>query len=628
MSEVDESQPLDELSSSVQKVQTLLKTKDDTSRFVGLALLKSVLDNAQALRTDEAAIFALWESVPPKFLDRLLRTSQGVGSQKHAKDMLDLAVSVIHTFTALIPPEKRDEKLAGRIPRLVACLVQSSNETAKLVLEILVSLASQPSGAKVLAHIEDLSPLTELAPSEPLVLDILSYAWLNALVVAEDKQGLRSRIDKTVEKLVASFKGTDAVTLLEFIASLLRSLQTPILLDKPHWLEPVVDFIRNLVTNRPTAASRSAYTNLSAALLELYPGPAAQLLFSSNSAKADKPFSYLLINLLLVDLRSSFPALLEQLNSPSYAAISRRLASAFDVISNFVGFLLRSMEDESSGFVMMPDLLLKLRKAIAETMSVTIEYLRDRWDASVAGAMGLHPDARAGTANTSAGSHLTLAWDSKSENVSEDPLVLAAIRTLAIWLREDDNEVLRAEATGLTDMFVELYRSSSVEKLDMRRAILVAFEGTTTSEDGVAALLEHDGWAVLTSDLLSILQSSSTTVDEVAAARGIEIVRVLLPIVEAEQPGPRPAWLDVVTGIAAWGVPDAEQPGGVREFQVAALQLVVALLVGAHPLDRKRYMHSIAAVIGVASQLKQKLSGDAPLREDLDDVLEALGSLT
>ena len=478
-----------------------------------------------------------------------------------------------------------------------------------------------------MAHLEDLSPLTEVAPSNPQALEVLSYAWLNSLAGAEIPSDLRQKMDKTVDSLVASFKGTDAVTLLEFLANLLRALQTPILLENPKWMKPVVDFIRSLVVNRPTAAGRAAYTNLSAALLELYPGQASTLLFSDDR-KAEKPFSYLLINLLLVDLRSSFPVLLEQLNSPGYAAISRRLASAFDVVSNFIGYLLRSMDDESAPLIMAPDLLLKIRKALGETMSVTVEYLRDRWDASVAGAMGLHPDARTGTANTTTGSRLTLAWDSKSDNTAADPLILAAIRTFSIWLREDDSETLRQEATGLTDMLVELYRGSTTQTLDMRRAILVAFEGTTATEEGVAALLEHDGWQVLTADLLSALRSTTTTIDESAAARGLEIVRVLLPIAEAEQPGPREAWLDLVTGVAAWGVPEAAQPPDVREFQAATLQLVVALLVGVHPSVRRRYTHSISAVLGIATQLKGRAgAGEASLAEELDDVLSTLRSL-
>jgi hypothetical protein len=260
-------------------------------------------------------------------------------------------------------------------------------------------------------------------------------------------------------------------------------------------------------------------------------------------------------------------------------------------------------------------------------MSVAIEYLRDRWDASIAGAMGLHPDARSGAANTSTGSRLTLIWDSKTDSVSEDPLLLAAIRALAIWLREDDNETLRKEATGLCDMFMELYRNSSLDKLDFRRPILVALEGITISEGGIEGFLNHEGWQFLTQDMLSILESSSTVSDESEAARGVEIVRILLPIVETEQPGSREQWMDVVTRLAAWDVPDTEQPPIVQEFQIALLQLVTALLVNTHPGMQRRYMYSTSAVLGIANRLRGRPIVDPVLREALDDVLTTLDNL-
>lgn len=122
--------PPQDQAASVQKVQTLLSAKDDTSRFVGLALLKSVLDNTPELRNDEQAISALWASIPPKFLARLIKS--GIGqqkqqsdeSQKGSNDMLDLSVAVLHTFAALLPEDaKQDPKLIDRIPQLVTCLV-------------------------------------------------------------------------------------------------------------------------------------------------------------------------------------------------------------------------------------------------------------------------------------------------------------------------------------------------------------------------------------------------------------------------------------------------------------------------------------------------------------------------
>lgn len=385
--------------------------------------------------------------------------------------------------------------------------------------------------------------------------------------------------------------------------------------------------------SKPNQAARAAYTNLTASLLQMYPAEASKWLFS-DEAKSDKPFSYLLINLILVDLRSSFPSLLGQLNSVEYESTSRRLASAFDILSAFIGFLIRSLEDEDddgplASLMMAPDLLLKLRKSISETLSLAIEYLRDRWDASVAGAMGLHPDARITT--TEHAQH-ALAWDAKNDNhhAAQDPLILAAVRALAFWLREDDNDVLRGEAAGLADLLMDLYKTSSgpAARLDFRRPVLVALEGIMAVDEGVAAVLEHEGWEILTRDMLTILQQPLLT--EVDAARGVEIVRVLLPTVEKEHPGSRESWMAMVTAVAAWDVPDAgTQSITVLEFYLAVLQLVTALLENSHPGMQARYVHSVRAVMGIVEQLKGRVFsvGDPMLAEALEDIERTLGPL-
>lgn len=110
---------------SIEKIQELLKVKDDTSKFVGLALLKSVLDNSPELQSEKGVIVSLWNSISPKFLDRLLRTGSQSGSeQKSSRDMLDLAVAVIHTFAVLLPEDaKQDARLLGRIPKLAKAIL-------------------------------------------------------------------------------------------------------------------------------------------------------------------------------------------------------------------------------------------------------------------------------------------------------------------------------------------------------------------------------------------------------------------------------------------------------------------------------------------------------------------------
>lgn len=110
---------------TIQRIQALLETKDDTSRFVGLALLKSVLDNSPQLREDEATITALWQSVSPKFLDRLLRSgAKQPSSSKDAENMMDIAVAVLHTFSVLLPDRVRcSPGLVGRAPALVQAVL-------------------------------------------------------------------------------------------------------------------------------------------------------------------------------------------------------------------------------------------------------------------------------------------------------------------------------------------------------------------------------------------------------------------------------------------------------------------------------------------------------------------------
>jgi hypothetical protein len=108
---------------SLEKIKLLLKAKDDTQRFVGLALLKTALDNSASLREDEAAIRAFWRSTSSKFLDRLLKTGLNP-SNKDGKDMLDLAISVLHTFALLLPESERCEaKFTDRVSVLVPAVL-------------------------------------------------------------------------------------------------------------------------------------------------------------------------------------------------------------------------------------------------------------------------------------------------------------------------------------------------------------------------------------------------------------------------------------------------------------------------------------------------------------------------
>ncbi|KAI0382874.1 DUF1941-domain-containing protein [Hypomontagnella monticulosa] len=632
---------------SIDKIKGLLKAKDDTSRFVGLALLKSVLDNSPELQSDTGVIISLWDSISPKFLGRLLRTgSQSASEQKHSRDMLDLAVAVIHTFAVLLPDEaKEDTKLVAQIPRLAQAVLHSSKETAQVIIETLLTLVAVPGGAESFAklEVEDWTPLIEIAPENSYVLTIFIWAWeKGTLNILEDKQAreaMRSKIDGGIQSFVSSFIGTDATTLLEFIAHILRNLDESLIPLNPKWIGSVTKFIQNLSTNRPTAASRSAYINCAGALLLIYPESTPQLLFLYEK-DSSKPFPYLFINLILVDLRATLPSLLEKLNDPEYPQISQRLTSALDILTAFTSQLIAWIDDlepethpANSWLKMHPDFVLKLSSSIAETLSVVMEYLRDRWDASVAGAQGLHPEARAGNAHTEFGSRKTLAWDAKDEGAATDAFILSAIHSIALWVRDDDDDMMREKAAGLMDMFMELYQSSgSVSTqpngLDFRPPVLAALQGILRVSKGIEAFDSYDGWSILSADMLKILEESSTSVglEEADAIRGSLVALALQTVVEGEENTPEDR-MDIVTKVAAYDVPavdDSVRDEAILEFLVDVLQFVTALLMNASPTTRKRYVHSVGAIRGVAGQLRVRASQGSTTARELEDILSTL----
>jgi len=197
-----------------------------------------------------------------------------------------------------------------------------------------------------------------------------------------------------------------------------------------------------------------------------------------RSNQDQKPESYLFTTMLLIDIRSTIPCLQEKLHSEDYLATSERLGRAYDITSAFIGFLIRSLEMMSDDDSMHPatsapmpvDLLMKLRINISETMSLTIEHLRDRYDSSTAGAAGLHPSARS---TIDQFSPLPIAWDTSS-GIFADPLILSQLRCLSLWLRDEENDALRKEAAGIMDVLLALYQHNGDQ--DFRFPVLVALE--------------------------------------------------------------------------------------------------------------------------------------------------------
>src|SRR4051794_13284840 len=96
----------------------------------------------------------------------------------------------------------------------------SSPETTPLILQTLLTIVSQSEGALKLLKVDDLSPMTEIAAQNPLVLEILNFTWANASTIISEVQVVKASINELIPKLLLVFKGTDGVTFLSFIANL------------------------------------------------------------------------------------------------------------------------------------------------------------------------------------------------------------------------------------------------------------------------------------------------------------------------------------------------------------------------------------------------------------------------
>ncbi len=371
---------------------------------------------------------------------------------------------------------------------------------------------------------------------------------------------------------------------------------------------------------------------LTATLFHLCPSLVPSLIFNGaekeETTSKSKPASYLFVKLLLIDIRSSIPSLLAILNSPEYPSTSARIAGSYDIVSSFIGFLVQSLGDEddddnairhAAPFPLSPSLLLQLRVDISEVMSLTIEYLRDRFDASIAGAAGLDSSARLRSAGPSNPS-LAIAWDSSEGGTTEDPLTLSQLRTLALWLREDDNDALRKEAAGIVDVLLYLYDSKG--SLDFRSPVLIALEGIITVSEGVEAFLREECWETLVRDLRELLASP-----EADTSHGTETVRILLGVVEADETGPaREEWMDVIRMVSAIK-PSRQHPS--FELATAAAQLAVEIVTRSPRGVRKRSNGAVTALAKWSMDMLQSGSPDTDeARDDLQEIVQALEDLT
>jgi hypothetical protein len=393
--------------------------------------------------------------------------------------------------------------------------------------------------------------------------------------------------------------------------------------------------IRAVILKHPTIKIRHYVVTFVASLLRGFPAGSQfpDLLFRDTNAPSNdssKPFSYLFINLLLIDVRTTIPLLMETLGSPSYSTTALQLAASYDIISSFIMYLLQNLSDgpETSGnsqfiAVLPPDLLLKLRRDFSETFSLTLEFFRDRWEATVTGVSGLDASAR-----VDPDAPLAITWDNPSMAPSEDPILLAGLRALSLWVREDDNPQLHEQAVGIMDMLIPLYVSSAApgSKTDFRHPILTAFSGIfPASENAVQSFLDQRGWKVLADDLETSFRILGSCSPQSVPLHTQDLIRVLIMVVESDAVHQSlKAWVEVVHQMANCTVPSVKDDEAL-ETLVGGWQLAVALAIKAPIQLRKTITQELRNIVAKAQIiLKEAAMLDNGTREGLMEIVDGL----
>lgn len=235
---------------------------------------------------------------------------------------------------------------------------------------------------------------------------------------------------------------------------------------------------------------------------------------------------------------------------------------------------------------------------MGETFGLTTEFLRDRWDAVYTGSCGLEPEADPDAPKS-------LTWDAPSMRGPEkDPLVMAAMRALGIWLKEDEG--LQKECGGLVDVFLGLWTKGKEAGVDYRPWILAGFSGVLEEKHGREMFKENQGWKVLWEDL----KEGTKMQGEEARQIVLEEARVLESYVVQEKV--------VDEGWAREAVKVAEKSMDV-ETVVMVATLAVGLVVCVRETSKNALREETTGLVDRLKQIEEMLSRTA--KED-DIILE------
>jgi len=382
-------------------------------------------------------------------------------------------------------------------------LIASSTESTKVeLLQVLVSISTYMEGAQLLYNIwkDDWDLVLKDLSTQPLVLEIVSrmfsaLSYFDSDIIDIAAENLFSELDGVLSRIIKELGPTATSTpdLFNWFYQLLRSIEYQKEDDDDCIMEEgMFDWLEQLVQLMGTAVARprSISSGVQASVVELaketidkFP-QFKHVLFDPTikpPSGGSNPTSFTIITSLLIDIRCTIPSLQEILHKAEYKDTSTRLSTSYDLAFKYLDFLLKAEDDAENGRLRwgrepkrLPyNLLLILQDDVAQAMRLTVESLRDRYDAAI------HRDA-------------------DLQEMIKDPLIVSQVGALGFWLQDDDSasaddllEVLLklCTCTKYPDLFAETVVTMVAERRDLRRTARAFIEDLPGLQEAAKKIL-------------------------------------------------------------------------------------------------------------------------------------------
>ncbi|KTW29206.1 hypothetical protein T552_01162 [Pneumocystis carinii B80] len=348
------------------------------------------------------------------------------------------------------------------------------------------------------------------------MINMMKHACIKSVSDMEEinfKLSLKKCINDMINILENS-KGKKRLIMFSFFNNVFSNINTGIcnaLIKNVEIKKALYNNLHTLIKEDQSDSTRKMTSNLLCLMLRLQ--NLEFILSSASNEEEARTFCVLFTNLASVDIRSILPTVMKKLTSQDINEESHRLSTDYEILESMIIYL-----SNSETVIFQFSELLLLQRSFKEAFEESIDFLKDRWDNFNKNKNSLKNDPE----------------------IFDDLIVISSVRSLCLWLKEDDS--LRKYAISIMDMFMYLWNKKNTSDIDYRLWICDGLQGIITTEEGWNSFHNLGIWNVISTDLIKNELEES---DHSCIYTKLSECDLLLQAIERYQ-NPQENWIDII----------------------------------------------------------------------------------